>query len=82
VIIDAHIRVWPGEPTLQIRRRVKQVPVAFYKAIPTALFSESDFSGWSFKEEEESKGKKSENGILNSSGDKDGCCTKRQRVEC
>jgi U3 small nucleolar RNA-associated protein 19 len=46
------------------------------------LFSESDFSGWSFKEEEESKGKKSENGILNSSGDKDGCCTKRQRVEC
>ncbi|KAL9332891.1 hypothetical protein Peur_073030 [Populus x canadensis] len=66
----------------EIRRRVKQVPVAFYKAIPTSLFSESDFSGWSFKEEEESKGKKSENGILNSSGDKDGCCTKRQRVEC
>ncbi|KAG6761934.1 hypothetical protein POTOM_035175 [Populus tomentosa] len=83
LIIGAHICVWPGEPTLQIRRRVKQVPVAFYKAIPTSLFSESDFSGWTFKEEEgESKGNKSENGVLNSSGDKDGCCTKRQRVEC
>lgn len=67
----------------EIRRRVKQVPVAFYKAIPTSLFSESDFSGWTFKEEEgERKGKKSENGVSNSSGDKDGCCTKRQRVEC
>ncbi|KAL3514931.1 hypothetical protein ACH5RR_021833 [Cinchona calisaya] len=32
----------------EIRRRVKQVPLAFYKAIPTSLFSESDFPGWSF----------------------------------
>lgn len=34
---------------LQIRRRVKQVPLAFYKATPTSLFSESDFAGWTFK---------------------------------
>ncbi|KAJ6386383.1 hypothetical protein OIU77_029366 [Salix suchowensis] len=65
----------------EIRRRVKQVPVAFYKVIPSCLFSEPDLTGWTFKEEEERKGKKSENGILNSPEDKDICCTKRQRVE-
>ncbi|KAK1356418.1 nucleolar complex protein 4-like [Heracleum sosnowskyi] len=32
----------------EIRRRVKQVPLAFYKATPTSLFSESDFGGWTF----------------------------------
>ncbi|KAJ9551975.1 hypothetical protein OSB04_016020 [Centaurea solstitialis] len=35
-------------PRVKIRRRVKQVPLAFYKAVPTSLFSESDFAGWSF----------------------------------
>ncbi|TYG36464.1 hypothetical protein ES288_D13G067600v1 [Gossypium darwinii] len=29
----------------EIRRRVKQVPLAFYKATPTSLFPESDFCG-------------------------------------
>lgn len=33
----------------QIRRRVKQVPLAFYKATPTSLFTESEFAGWTFK---------------------------------
>ncbi|KAL5562325.1 hypothetical protein UlMin_032072 [Ulmus minor] len=33
----------------EIRRRVKQVPLAFYKATPTSLFSESEFAGWTFK---------------------------------
>ncbi|KAJ9538092.1 hypothetical protein OSB04_030825 [Centaurea solstitialis] len=33
----------------EIWRRVKQVPLAFYKAVPTSLFSESDFAGWSFQ---------------------------------
>lgn len=33
----------------EIRRRVKQVPLAFYKSTPTSLFSESDFPGWTFK---------------------------------
>ncbi|XP_038681847.1 protein NUCLEOLAR COMPLEX ASSOCIATED 4-like isoform X2 [Tripterygium wilfordii] len=36
----------------EIRRRVKQVPLAFYKATPASLFSESDFPGWRFKLEE------------------------------
>lgn len=34
---------------LQIRRRVKQVPLAFYKSTPSSLFSELDFPGWTFK---------------------------------
>nr|XP_043634332.1 protein NUCLEOLAR COMPLEX ASSOCIATED 4 [Erigeron canadensis] len=33
----------------EIRRRVKQVPLAFYKAVPTSLFSDGDFGGWSFQ---------------------------------
>ncbi|CAN4107314.1 unnamed protein product [Withania somnifera] len=33
----------------EIRRRVKQVPLAFYTASPTMLFPESDFLGWTFK---------------------------------
>jgi len=37
---------------LQMTRRVKQVPLAFYKAIPSSLFSETDFAGWTFKSEE------------------------------
>ncbi|CAG7860702.1 hypothetical protein IGI04_033894 [Brassica rapa subsp. trilocularis] len=32
----------------EIRRRVKQVPLAFYKAVPTSLFEDSDFPGWTF----------------------------------
>ncbi|KAL1188486.1 Protein NUCLEOLAR COMPLEX ASSOCIATED 4 [Cardamine amara subsp. amara] len=32
----------------EIRRRVKQVPLAFYKAVPTSLFADSDFPGWTF----------------------------------
>ncbi|KAA3452195.1 nucleolar complex protein 4-like protein [Gossypium australe] len=33
----------------EIRRRVKQVPLAFYKATPTSLFPEFEFCGWTFK---------------------------------
>ncbi|BAT81258.1 hypothetical protein LR48_Vigan07g075000 [Vigna angularis] len=36
----------------EITRRVKQVPLAFYKATPSSLFSETDFAGWTFKSEE------------------------------
>ncbi|RDX98207.1 Nucleolar complex protein 4-like B [Mucuna pruriens] len=36
----------------EISRRVKQVPLAFYKATPSSLFSETDFAGWTFKCEE------------------------------
>ncbi|XP_073277558.1 protein NUCLEOLAR COMPLEX ASSOCIATED 4 [Primulina huaijiensis] len=33
----------------EMRRRVKQVPLAFYKTTPSSLFSEFDFPGWTFK---------------------------------
>ncbi|CAI9099967.1 OLC1v1036871C1 [Oldenlandia corymbosa var. corymbosa] len=32
----------------EMRRRVKQVPLAFYKSSPRVLFSELDFPGWRF----------------------------------
>ncbi|KAG0454059.1 hypothetical protein HPP92_025363 [Vanilla planifolia] len=32
----------------EVRRRIKQCPVAFYRATPTSLFNESDFLGWTF----------------------------------
>ncbi|XP_047955826.1 protein NUCLEOLAR COMPLEX ASSOCIATED 4-like isoform X2 [Salvia hispanica] len=35
----------------EIRRRVKQVPLAFYKTTPACLFSELDFPGWTFKDD-------------------------------
>ncbi|KAL5706071.1 hypothetical protein ACHQM5_024280 [Ranunculus cassubicifolius] len=38
----------------EIGRRVKQVPLAFYKTTPATLFSESDFPGWAFKLDAES----------------------------
>ncbi|RWW09990.1 hypothetical protein BHE74_00035272 [Ensete ventricosum] len=43
----------PGTETnennfLQVRRRIKQVPVAFYKVIPSSLFDNSEFPGWTF----------------------------------
>ncbi|CAA2968582.1 nucleolar complex 4 homolog [Olea europaea subsp. europaea] len=37
----------------EMRRRVKQVPLAFYKATPSCLFSESDFPGWTFRLKDE-----------------------------
>ncbi|XP_031390982.1 nucleolar complex protein 4 homolog isoform X2 [Punica granatum] len=72
----------------EMRRRVKQVPLAFYKATPSSLFSESDFPGWTFQYENGE-----EKNIVN---DNSGCGTttdiipeeqnelsaKRQRVEC
>ncbi|RYR46422.1 hypothetical protein Ahy_A07g032158 isoform C [Arachis hypogaea] len=32
----------------EMSRRVKQVPLAFYKSTPSTLFSEADFAGWTF----------------------------------
>ncbi|XP_010548163.1 PREDICTED: nucleolar complex protein 4 homolog [Tarenaya hassleriana] len=54
----------------EIRRRVKQVPLAFYKAVPTSLFAESDFPGWTFGHSHGSR-----NSCLDSAD------AKRQRVE-
>ena len=47
--------VWWQLAPLQISRRVKQVPLAFFKATPSSLFSETDFAGWTFKCEETPK---------------------------
>ncbi|KAL5984277.1 hypothetical protein ACLOJK_018381 [Asimina triloba] len=80
---------WPTFPMVpyssdtgpMIRRRVKQVPLGFYQATPTALFSESDFPGWTFgfgSVEEELGAKKT--------GEPDACqedntLAKRQKIE-
>ncbi|CAN6240640.1 unnamed protein product [Urochloa humidicola] len=32
----------------EVRRRIKQVPLAFYRTTPTLLFQGADFPGWSF----------------------------------
>uniref|UniRef100_A0A7N0TH16 CCAAT-binding factor domain-containing protein n=1 Tax=Kalanchoe fedtschenkoi TaxID=63787 RepID=A0A7N0TH16_KALFE len=55
----------------EMRKRVKQVPTAFYKTTP-ALFSESDFPGWTFK---------GVNGRKNVEDDENEPA-KRQRIEC
>lgn len=67
---------------LQIRRRVKQVPVAFHKVTPTSLFSESDFAGWTFKNDDskEKDDGNEENEITNISDEHDHRSAKR-RVE-
>ncbi len=68
---------------LQIRRRVKQVPLAFYKATPTSLFSESDFPGWTFEYDDgkEKNDDNDENEITNITDERDLSSAKRQRVE-
>ncbi|KAL6843668.1 hypothetical protein ACP4OV_026239 [Aristida adscensionis] len=32
----------------EVRRRIKQVPLAFYRTTPSSLFQGSDFPGWTF----------------------------------
>ncbi|KAL7205975.1 hypothetical protein ACSBR2_018815 [Camellia fascicularis] len=68
----------------EIGRRVKQVPLAFYKATPSSLFSESDFAGWTFKYKE--KNELFTSGVHNKNidiyEDHDHGSTKRQRIEC
>ncbi|GMI88378.1 EMBRYO DEFECTIVE 2762, NucleOlar Complex associated 4 [Hibiscus trionum] len=63
----------------EIRRRVKQVPLAFYKATPTSLFPESEFCGWTFKYEG-GKENDSEHKEQKTSEEND-ASTKRQRLE-
>ncbi|XP_024035106.1 uncharacterized protein C1604.06c isoform X3 [Citrus clementina] len=68
----------------EIRRRVKQVPLAFYKTTPTSLFSDSDFAGWTFicdKTEENSNGNKEKN-FACLSEENGHISAKRQRIEC
>ncbi|KHG16423.1 Nucleolar complex 4 [Gossypium arboreum] len=60
----------------EIRRRVKQVPLAFYKATPTSLFPESEFCGWTFTYEGSNEIKEQK------TVEEDDASTKRQRIEC
>ncbi|XP_059296795.1 protein NUCLEOLAR COMPLEX ASSOCIATED 4 isoform X2 [Lycium ferocissimum] len=61
----------------EIRRRVKQVPLAFYTATPTMLFPESDFLGWTFKLKDEDN-----TGVLDNTSKENGhISAKRSRVE-
>ncbi|KGN43346.1 nucleolar complex protein 4 homolog [Cucumis sativus] len=39
----------------ELKKKLKRVPLAFYQAPPTTLFSESDFAGWSFDNEHSEK---------------------------
>ncbi|KAI6677475.1 hypothetical protein NL676_038271 [Syzygium grande] len=67
----------------EMRRRVKQVPLAFYTATPSSLFSESDFPGWTFHyENEEKTDAADDDGITKTLiGDHAYKSAKRQRVE-
>ncbi|KAF9618768.1 hypothetical protein IFM89_002463 [Coptis chinensis] len=68
----------------EIGRRIKQVPLAFYKASPASLFLESDFPGWSFKldDSENEESGNGNNGLLTKSVVADEKSTKRRRIEC
>ncbi|CAK8538116.1 unnamed protein product [Lathyrus sativus] len=64
----------------EITRRVKQVPLAFYKTTPSSLFSENDFTGWAFQSEETSKMIDDNN--ENAAKNPEHYSAKRQRIEC
>ncbi|MCL7030767.1 hypothetical protein MKW94_013521 [Papaver nudicaule] len=68
-------------------RRIKQVPLAFYNTIPTSLFPEGEFAGWTLKFDEEEYNKKklesenAENGLVSSTEDDNNHKSgKRQKV--
>ncbi|KAL6963581.1 Maturation and nuclear export of 40S ribosomal subunits interacting protein [Sarracenia purpurea var. burkii] len=67
----------------EIRRRVKQVPLAYYKATPTSLFSESDFPGWTFEyNQNDELMTTNDNANVDVYEDHDHGSAKRQRIEC
>ncbi|KAF3794804.1 Nucleolar complex 4-like protein A [Nymphaea thermarum] len=65
----------------EVGRRIKQVPLAFYKTTPTSLFSEADFAGWTFVSGQEGeKNQADQKHITDSSNiSVDGTLSKRQR---
>ncbi|XP_004487353.1 protein NUCLEOLAR COMPLEX ASSOCIATED 4-like isoform X1 [Cicer arietinum] len=67
----------------EISRRVKGVPLAFYKTTPSSLFSENNFAGWTFKCEEtpETINDNNENAAKDLLDQEHGSA-KRQRIEC
>ncbi|OIW16137.1 hypothetical protein TanjilG_18852 [Lupinus angustifolius] len=68
----------------EISRRVKQVPLAFFKTTPSSLFSETDFAGWTFNLEEtpELISGNDESATKGLSEHDHGGAVKRQRIEC
>ncbi|KAG9442560.1 hypothetical protein H6P81_018414 [Aristolochia fimbriata] len=68
----------------EIGRRVKQVPLAFYKATPTSLFSEADFPGWTFGSQKckEEEAKFEGNGPVNNGIEDVQNFSKRQKIDC
>ncbi|PRQ25192.1 putative nucleolar complex protein [Rosa chinensis] len=68
----------------EMRRRVKQAPISFYRTTPTSLFTEpeTDFLGWTFKCDDTKRKNDSthENGDMHQESDRNS--GKRQRVEC
>lgn len=65
---------------VQMRRRVKQVPLAFYKATPSSLFSECDFPGWTFKHE--ASDTEMPKHINDDAPEMKAVSEKRRRIEC
>ncbi|WJX58690.1 hypothetical protein P8452_44119 [Trifolium repens] len=65
----------------EITRRVKQVPLAFYKTTPSSLFSENDFAGWTFNCEETSEINDSNKNAAKDLLEPEHSA-KRQRIEC
>ncbi|KAI3921955.1 hypothetical protein MKX01_005644 [Papaver californicum] len=68
-------------------RRIKQVPLAFYNTIPTSLFAEGEFAGWTFKFDEDQYNKRklesvnAENGLISTTeDDNNNKSAKKQRV--
>lgn len=65
----------------EIRRRIKQVPLAFYKVTPTSLFWESDFAGWAFGDLQNDKETGIEEiGVINTAENDGHEPIKRQRI--
>ncbi|XP_068324445.1 protein NUCLEOLAR COMPLEX ASSOCIATED 4 [Pyrus communis] len=68
----------------QVRRRIKSAPLAYYKAAPTSLFSdsESQFPGWTFTCEDSKRKNDSADENRKIDKERDHSPVKRQRVKC
>lgn len=65
----------------EVRRRIKQVPLAFYSTTPTSLFEGSDFPGWTFEYQQNSTAQASVEGNENHTVEtSDASPAKRARV--
>ncbi|KAF8702585.1 hypothetical protein HU200_032969 [Digitaria exilis] len=67
----------------EVRRRIKQVPLAFYRTTPTSLFQGSDFPGWTFGDQSNSTIETvvEDNETIEAVGTSDSTPSKRLRVE-